>query len=108
MERKESSSSVENIDDDKEENIDSVTAMTTPFRPTAIKLHASTLRKMKEQDEWIKLQQKQIEELTFNLTIKVPGFVLVVVPTPEALSTLRTPNLWVRFLADGLRCAMSF
>ncbi len=70
MERKESSSSFENIDDDKEENIDIVTAMTTPFQPTAIKLHTSTLRKMKEQDEWIKLQQKQIEELTFNLTIK--------------------------------------
>ena len=70
MERKESSSSVENVDDDKEENIDIVTAMTTPFQPTAIKLHASTLRKMKEQEDWIKAQQKQIEELTFNLTIK--------------------------------------
>ncbi len=70
MERKKSSSSVENIDDDKEENIDIVTAMTTPFQPTAIKLHASTLRKIKEQEEWIKAQQKQIEELTFNLTIK--------------------------------------
>jgi hypothetical protein len=54
MERKESSNSVDNIDrDDKEENIDIVTAMTTPFQPTAIKLHALTLRKMKEQDEWI-------------------------------------------------------
>ena len=70
MERKESSSSVENIDDDKEEDIDIVTALNTPFQPTAIKLHASTLRKMKEQEEWIKAQQKQIEELTFNLTIK--------------------------------------
>ncbi len=71
MERKESSSSVDNIDmDDKEENIDIVTTMTTPFQPTAIKLHASTLRKMKEQEEWIKAQQKQIEELIFNLTIK--------------------------------------
>jgi len=56
MERKQSSSSVDNIDmDDKEENIDIVTALNTPFQPTAIKLHASTLKKMKEQDEWIKL-----------------------------------------------------
>jgi hypothetical protein len=70
MESKQSSSSADNIDtDDKEENIDIVTAMTTPFQPTAIKLHASTLRKMKRQDEWIKAQQKQTEELTFNLTV---------------------------------------
>jgi hypothetical protein len=71
MERKESSSSVDNTDrDDKEDNIDIVTTLNTPFQPTAIKLQASTWKKMKEQDEWIKLQQKQIEELTFNLTIK--------------------------------------
>ena len=37
MERKQSSSSVDNIDmDDKEENIDIVTALNTPFQPTAI------------------------------------------------------------------------
>jgi hypothetical protein len=71
MERKESSSSVDNTDrDDKEDNIDIVTAMTTPFQPTTIKVHASSLRKIKEQEEWIKAQQKQIEELTLNLTIK--------------------------------------
>jgi hypothetical protein len=52
MERKESSSSVNNTDrDDKEDNIDIVTALNTPFQPTAIKLHASTLKKMKEQDD---------------------------------------------------------
>jgi hypothetical protein len=61
MESKQSSSSADNIDrDDKEDNIDTVTALNTPFQPTAIKLHASTLRKMKEQDEWIKLQQKKL------------------------------------------------
>ena len=70
MERKQSSSSVDNADMDDKEEIDIVTALNTPFQPTAIKLHASTLRKMKEQEEWIKAQQKQIEELTFNLTIK--------------------------------------
>ncbi len=56
--------------EDKEDNIDTVTALTTPFQPTAIKLHASTLKKIKEQDEWIKVQQRQIGELTFNLTMK--------------------------------------
>jgi alpha-D-ribose 1-methylphosphonate 5-phosphate C-P lyase len=72
MERKESSSSVDNIDmDDKEENIDIVTAMTTPFQPTAIKLHASTLRKMKEQEEWIKAQQKQIEDICEQTRIAI-------------------------------------
>ncbi len=81
MEGKESSSSdrlspifernIDNIGkEDKEENIDIVSAMTTPFQPTAIKLHASSLRKIKQQEEWIKAQQKQIEERTFNLTIK--------------------------------------
>jgi hypothetical protein len=68
MERKESSSSVDNTDrDDKEDNIDIVTAMATPFQPNAIRLHASSLRKIKQQEEWIKAQQKQIDELTFNL-----------------------------------------
>ncbi len=81
MESKESSNSdrlspifernIDNIDkEDKEDNIDIVTAMTTPFQPNAIKLHASSLRKIKQQEEWIKAQQKQIDELTFNLTIK--------------------------------------
>jgi hypothetical protein len=68
MESKESSSSdrlspifERNIDkEDKEENIDIVTAMTTPFQPTAIKLHASSLRKIEEQEEWIKAQQKKL------------------------------------------------
>ncbi len=59
-----------NIDKEKEEKIDIVTALTTPFQPTAVRLHASTVKKMKEQEGWIKVQRKQTEELTFNLTIK--------------------------------------
>jgi hypothetical protein len=44
--------------------------MTTPFQPHSIRASVATLRKLKDQEKEIKEQQRQIQELHFDLSIK--------------------------------------
>jgi hypothetical protein len=58
-----------NIDRDNITELPFADAITTPFPPNSIP-SVATLRKLKDQERDIKKQQRQIRELTFDLSIK--------------------------------------
>jgi hypothetical protein len=75
MEEQASSSSVfdsleGNMETIKEGQLDIVTALTTPLQQNVIKKHAETLKRLKTQEKEIREQQRQIDELNFELSIK--------------------------------------
>ncbi len=55
---------------DTERNIHIIEALTTPFPQNTIRAHAATLRKLKDQEEWIKEQQRKIQELNSHSTLR--------------------------------------
>jgi hypothetical protein len=59
-----------NMETIKEEQLDIVTALTTPLQQNIIKKHAETLKRFKTQENEIRDQQRQIDELNFELSIK--------------------------------------
>jgi hypothetical protein len=74
MEVQQGSSSVDidtratNFDSD---TIESPTVtLTTPFPQSAIRTHATTLRKLQEAEKENKAQQRKIQEMTFNMEIQ--------------------------------------
>ena len=75
MEAKQSSSVFESLegtmDTIKEENeLDIVTALTTPLQQNVVKKHVESLKKIRRQEQEIREQQRQIDELNFELSIK--------------------------------------
>ena len=54
----------------EDERLDIVTSLTTPLQQNVIKKHAETLKKLKLQENEIRQQQQQIDELNFELSIK--------------------------------------
>ncbi len=54
----------------EEEKLDIVTALTTPLQQNVIKKHAETLKRLKMQEKEIREQQRQIDELNFELSIR--------------------------------------
>ncbi len=55
----------DNMETIEEEQLDIVTALTTPLQQNVIKKHAETLKRLKIQDREIWEQQRQIDELNF-------------------------------------------
>ena len=51
----------------EEEKLDIVTALTTPLQRNVMKKHAETLKRLKTQEKEIREQQRQIDELNFEL-----------------------------------------
>ena len=75
MDKEESSSITASLEGDmetttEEEKLDIVTALTTPLQQNVIKKHAETLQRLKTQEKEIREQQRQIDELNFELSIK--------------------------------------
>ena len=54
----------------EEEKLDIVTALTTSLQQNVMKKHAETLKRLKTQENEIREQQRQIDELNFELSIK--------------------------------------
>ncbi len=54
----------------EEEKLDIVTALTTPLQQNVMKKHAETLKRLKTQEKEIREQQRQIDEVNFELSIK--------------------------------------
>jgi hypothetical protein len=54
----------------EEEKLDIVTALTTPLQQNVVKKHAETLKRLKTQEKEIREQQRQTDELNFELSIK--------------------------------------
>ena len=75
MDKEESSSITASLEGNmettrEEEKLDIVTALTTPIQQNIIKKHAETLQRLKTQEKEIREQQRQIDELNFELSIK--------------------------------------
>ncbi len=75
MDKEESSSITASLEGNmettrEEEKLDIVTALTTPLQQNVIKKHAETLKRLKTQEKEIREQQRQIDELNFELSIK--------------------------------------
>ena len=75
MDKEESSSTIDSLEGKMntigdEGELDIVTALTTPLQQNIIKKHAETLKKLKSQEKEIRQQQRQIDELNFELSIK--------------------------------------
>jgi hypothetical protein len=78
-----------NIDRDNTTELPFVDAMTTPFPPHSIRASVATLRKLKDQEKGIKEQQRQIQELYFDLSIKEAH----VLNLQHEATITRTPSL---------------
>ncbi len=75
MDKEESSSIIVSLEGNmdtnrEEEKLDIVTVLTTPLQQNALKKHAETLKRLKTQEKEIREQQRQIDELSFELSIK--------------------------------------
>jgi hypothetical protein len=74
MDKEESSSIIDSFEDNmdtiREEKLDIVTALTTSLQQNVMKKHAETLKRLKTQEKEIREQQRQIDELNFELSIK--------------------------------------
>jgi hypothetical protein len=75
MDQEESSSIIDSLEGKmdsikKEDKLDIVTALTTPLQQDVMKKHAETLKRLKTQEREIREQQRQIDELNFELSIK--------------------------------------
>ena len=71
MEEDNESSSINTAPNFVPDNVESpIVTLTTPFPQSAIRTHAATLRKLQEAEKELKAQQRQIQELTFNMQIQ--------------------------------------
>ena len=79
------------MDTIKEENneLDIVTALTTPLQQNVVKRHVESLQRMKRQEQEIREQQRQIDELNFELSIKEAHILNI----QNAEKIPRTPSL---------------
>jgi hypothetical protein len=62
-------SRIETITGENKE-LDIVTALTTPLQRNVVKRHVESLKKIQRQEQEIREQQRQIDELNFELSIK--------------------------------------
>ena len=95
MEAKQSSSvfdslegKMDTITEDNKE-LDIVTALTTPLQQNVIKRHVESLKRIKSQEREIREQQRQIDELNFELSIKEAHILNI----KNEENTPRTPSL---------------
>ncbi len=94
METKQSSSSVFDslegkMDTEENKELDIVTALTTLLQQNVVKRHIESLKKIERQEREIREQQRQIDELNFELSIKEAQIINI----KNAENIPRTPSL---------------